>query len=246
MRENFSNSTPSVFQMCWSLHAWLYGSFAGAGVLFAVIFFGLGEDWLRSNGVTTHGVVERTYTTREQSDDGSNTVYWVEYYFRPNGDERLSTASRVRKSFYEDVREGSEVRVNYPPDNPNDSRLEGAGSRFAAVYFGLFCLLFVCVGCVSMWRQFAKARKAQTLQTLGSLERARIFEIKATGIKINRVKQYRPVWRLEDGTSGQGWIRSRTDLDKTGVQIGAEIEVYRLGDESLWVGDIGKRPQHLE
>lgn len=123
-------------------------------------------------------------------------VYRTEFAFSVDGTEWTGASfSRGRQYAV-----GQEVVVEYLPEDPHVSRIEGTSLTFG--WFGLFVLLFPLFGVGMIVGGIASYRKKSRILRTGTFAAGHVLEVEATNVTVNERRQYRIEigFTLPDGT----------------------------------------------
>lgn len=179
---------------------WVFG--AGAGV---ATWFKLSGDVQTVQGTVTG--VEETGISEGGSDSTPGTpIYRVLYSYSPDGAGKLTGASY---GVGYNPGAGTGVTVEYAPDDPLASRIEGTRTSPVGLWV-LFIAIFPLTGLVFMAGGFRRGAHTARLIALGKLTRGRMVDKSATGSKINNQKVYRYTFEFEDEAGETHRITDKT------------------------------------
>jgi hypothetical protein len=173
-------------------------------LLMGSVFFVVGvQEWqkehtFRSQGLTAHGIVVEKSLVKAKRGENSATRYVLAYRFTTQeGEERDGTAD-VPVEEWERVEQGHTIPVTYVPGVPDANRAQGHNEWIAA-------LVFLCIGGVLVLLggglAFSDARalvRAMRLSRHGLVAHATVLRVGPTGTTINRVTQWRILYRYRD------------------------------------------------
>lgn len=170
--------------------------------------------------------------------DGRN--YFVIYAFDAPGQGQFEHRERTGEELFETLVVHETYSVRYLPDNPEWAVFHGGPIADAAqteLYVsGVFLLTALAI---LAWRYFWLNRDWHVRQE-GELVNATVFGIGRLPFFGTDFR-----WYFADGDTGRSAHRDKFWLNRKGLTNGTTLQVYRLGDRSVWVGDVGKRPEHL-
>lgn len=224
----------------------------GGWIFAIVLIFGIAlnlislrQHWqanrLDASGITVMAQItdrERVETTG--SDGETKVTYYLTFRFEQDGvviEERKS----VGRSQYvgSPIGIGSEVR--FLPSNPSGFEVYVGATRDAARGFQVGALFLAGIGLVLSYLRGLNVVKALRARRSGQVEEAEVLEVRYSGFRINKARQYRLHWKTDSGAQGKSWLRPLGGFD--GFDPGDRIVVFTFKDTAVWRGDVGSRPE---
>jgi hypothetical protein len=197
--------------------------FVVAGLLFVREFVSVTDfqcAWLLSRGfATTRGFVsgckETPYT------ENRKTIVEVNFRYKVEGSRELSEVS-YSPGICPDT--GTEVEVEYLPENPSIARISGMRCHPFPLGAGLGALLFLFVGGIFALASLRNGIRTLHLVRAGLLGNAQVVSMEATHMKVHRRTVYRIKLRFLS-QDGQGHDAVTKTHRVQGISKGATVDL---------------------
>lgn len=229
----------------------VFGIFALVGTIFlAVGWFSWAEGQrFAAEGVTTMGVVEKTWESQHDCrDDDSGTTrkctdFNVGYSYVVEG-RSYQASGTTGYDQWASLSEGAEIKLRYLPSDPEsvatsfsrDEVSDTGGMGVLALVFGGMGGLFAAIGWGGVAWLVLRARAAAWMRQNGVKRGAVVVTQEETSVTVNDRRMWRITWTDDTGARGQSRGRAREDLPGVGTRISifADPQGKR---EAIWEGD---------
>jgi uncharacterized membrane protein len=173
---------------------WLFFS---AGMVF-VLIFGAQADLTAyrfyGNIATAQGELIRVETTQATEDD--QRIYAYHYRFlTPREDEYRG----VSYALHQGLERGESLTIEYVPENPLISRIEGMRGNVFPIWALGFVSIFPFIGGLFIALGLRKGFRAMQILRHGTLTHGRLIDRQRTATKVNNKRVYRLIFEYEDG-----------------------------------------------
>ncbi|MEM6678418.1 MAG: DUF3592 domain-containing protein [Pseudomonadota bacterium] len=170
------------------------------------------------------------------------TDWFLSFRHQTAEGQTVSARSPVPRRDYMRVQTGEKIPVTYLPETPDvvaiAPGLRTLGARVALIFGMLMVTLYLGVAgsnLISTWHAISVRDHGERLEV-------DVLAIERTSVRINKIRQFRLVWRMSDGREGRSWMRARSEFGD--LAVGDRVIVYvDPGDPetSYWEGDTGPR-----
>lgn len=182
--------------------------------------------------------VMATIVSKRETRSGDSKAYHVTLAYPVSG--RVITANRkVKRGFYNRVKEGSETEIRYLYGDPRQFEHYVGERRDTSQHYQFAAGVAGLIGLGLLWVYGMRANRGVLARRWGHRTTAtieRFVERKNSGRPIG--KGYM-IWRLADGRRGESLDRNIRELERLGA--GTQIIVYVRKGDSWWEGDVGPR-----
>lgn len=203
-------------------------------------------DRLDRDGKFAQAVILETRSEVTVDEDGDeSTDYYASFRFKDSRIGGLDYEKRVSRGYFEEVQTGDEVTIRYLRSDPQTFEYEiGQYRRDGHIvrYIGLF---FGIAGLLTLWRVGRRATNKLLARKQGEKRFARVTGILEAGRSVNGRRKARLTWQEEDGQTGESLLRDARELSGR-YKAGDQIVVFRLGETSVWEGDVGPPKREME
>ncbi|MSU88630.1 hypothetical protein GE300_03220 [Rhodobacteraceae bacterium 2CG4] len=184
-------------------------------------------------------ITDKRITVTTDSDGDETTRYHLDFAFAAERrDFRMSTT--VGRGFYNRLQVGETTALRYWRPDPAVNEIEPGATTRTVWVTKIASALALAAGLFWIQRCWRRARRALRVRDRGVRRRATVIGHLDTGVSVNKVRQYRLLWRDETGAQGRSWHLPRKRLHDW--PEGAELTVYadpagRL--PAVWDRDVG-------
>ena len=182
---------------------WFGGIWLGVGLPFLLIgaYFAWDEftldQRLERSGQRVQGMV--LVKKWDGGSDGKHPSFHVRYRFNSAAGRAMVSEAEISEPAWVALREREPVGVTYLPDSPRTNRVDGRVVKWlmGAIFCAAGALLTLLGGFV-MLKAIAAARLLRRLREEGNSTEAKVIEVAPTGYMLNRVRQWRVLYRYRD------------------------------------------------
>lgn len=220
------------------------------GVIFVVagsagVYTGL-DEWQGSRRFEREALpAEATVVAKSLAaanrDDGTSTRYSIVYRFTASNGESIEQTEELPVEDWERLDEGSRLEVRYLPSAPSTARTRSANPWWVPPLITGVMALFVLIGVAVARPGVRRARVIARVQRAGVAVQGTVQNVWATGMTINRVRQ----WQLSYDFRDHAGVAQRGESDLLAPNEAAD---WRTGDhgvvhydrdrpsDSVWLG----------
>jgi hypothetical protein len=173
-------------------------------LLIGSVFFVVGvqefqkEQTFRSQGLTAHAIVVEKSLVKAKRGENRATRYVITYRFTTQAGEERDGSADVPVEEWERVERGQTIPVTYVPGVPDANRAQGNNEWIAALVFLCLGGVFVLLGGGLAFSDARALVRATRLSRHGLVTDGTVLRAEPTGTMINRVTQWRIVYRYRD------------------------------------------------
>ncbi len=159
------------------------------------------EQTYLSSGLTVDAKVLDKGIERAKRGEHSRTRYLVRYVFQSEQGQQVRSEAEVSVDEWESLEPGSDFRVLYLPDAPENNRAESDTEWIAALVFIVMGCIFTLIGGGLTYTELRSILQAVQLSKNGILTQATVLRAEPTNTMINRVPQWCVTYCYRDSLS---------------------------------------------
>jgi len=239
-------SGPSVWRfLSRAVRLWIGSFLCVIGLAFTIVGLqdALTEQRYQSHGLTVDATVTGKSIERATRDGSSATRYLIGYRFTSSDGREVEGSSAVSVEDWERLELGRNIPVTYLPDAPLSNRVQGAGedTTIVAYIFLAIGTVFTLVGGGLVLREGRHVVRSIRVSRHGHLTEGTILRVEPTSTSINRVRQWRIIYRYRDHVGrtqeGESHLLSPDEASLWHEGEIGSIRLDRLRPEfSVWLG----------
>lgn len=192
-------------------------------------------------GVTQATVIHLRRSYYTDSDGDQRTKYHMEYSFTANG-QNYQMEEIIGRGMFSRLNSGDKTEVRYWRPDPTVNEIEPGTTTTTIWVTKIASALTLAGGLFWIIRSWTRASRATRVRDRGDKRQATVTHHIKTGVRVNKVPQYRLAWQDEDGVTGKSWFVSGRRLGEW--PEGSELTIYAdpAGKlPSVWEHDVGVR-----
>ena len=240
MKDYSSGPPPTFWRLFWKAG----GAIPVFMAVFTVIFSLVSASGLRlaaemeARGEVVLGRVLARETRVVRRNDRNEREYYVTMSYPANGEE-ITKRKKVSGSLYQQSEEGTERKVRYLPDRPNEVEFRIGENLSNATAMRWVSLLLGLATLAAGWFIGRKTVAMVRARRFGPHEQGEVTEIREKGRGNNR--GYQLIWRDARGETGESF-KTKRDTRYRNFPPGTAIDLYRdARGRAWWSGDVGGR-----
>jgi hypothetical protein len=219
---------------------WVGTIFVAAGSVASVGSLGEWRDarHFEREAVTDQAEVVAKSVEGATRDGHSSTRYLVTYRFATESGAKLERTEQISVEEWEGLAEGDALTVRYLERDPATARTRPPTPAWAPPLVAGITALFALLGAAIAWPGWRRALVVMRVQRHGAAAEAVVVGVDPTGMKINRVPQWRLRYEFRDALG-------RTQQGVSDYMRPSEAAEWRVGDRGAIRYDVDRPMDNL-